>query len=206
MSDDGTIERRIVRPGARLWREGPVELIFGEESLAPSGRYWVAGGIVWPELHETRQEIVGAAVVCGRHIESDVTYVFEEREFCTVDHVLGERGVIAFEGLSSFLNEAWTYYFCKTYYWRQDELTARRHIRQVHRNRMIEPKPVLVELHWRDEKTALDEIFLLDTSSRLTYRVNREVHHAMRKFDAKDGDTEPALRALAAALVGLAKR
>ena len=61
-----------------------VRLFFPEGSAAPSGEYWLRGGICWP-VPTPPAGVSGYAVLCGYHMASEVVYIFREHEFVSID-------------------------------------------------------------------------------------------------------------------------
>jgi len=131
----------------------------------------MVGGICWPVPVRTDDGLnpSGAAVLLGMDIEHDHVYIFEEREFLCVDHVLRPDGGIDYPGACSFFNMTWKTYFGRRFYYHQDDLTHRRYLRQVVASRMIQPKPRFHEAFWSDDRQAA---IVMDE------RLERETLHA----------------------------
>ncbi len=177
-------------------------LIFDpEKSIAPTGRYLMRGGICFPTLCD--DGVTGHAIMTGTNIKTNITYVFEEYKFVCIDHILKEDQTIEHHGLSQFLNRVWNDYFAKSYFFNQDYTTQKRYRSQIHRSDMIEPKPMFLELTWKDDSQSINAIFEKESFHRLFYRKKGEIMADMQKYSAKTDAFLPALHALKCAINGL---
>ena len=182
---------------SRLW--------FGPDSLAPSGVYQMAGGICWPLL--VRDVFQGVAILAGRHVATQVIYLFDQREFTTIEHVMSGDGNIQSHGLAEWFVSNWATYYAHRYYWFQhDEYNALFRLR-VHRSPIIEPKPIFIPVHWGDD--AHPSLVISDALEQkcLKIRGGSPVQHqlAQQQADEKQGPF-PALHALACLLTGIGRR
>jgi hypothetical protein len=187
---------------------GLMRLDFPVGSVAPSGLYDVRGGICWPRLTSDGQQVIGAALLCGKQKSTGIVYVFEEAEFAVVDWVTApDRSVEPYPALSPLLGLAWTAYGSRTFYWHQDYETGRKYLRQIYRSELIEPKPVLPEVPWQEPAAALAAVFLADGTGLLRNREGGILHQAMSFYAAnRQLEPLPALHALAVALAGYERR
>lgn len=182
------------------------------DSAAPWGWYEMRGGVCWPVIGEVGLE--GCIVMTGRHVETGVVYVFEEREFVTIDHILDDDEKIRYEGLCTWFPKIWASYFARRFHQRQHQLTTERYEVQVRRCRPIVPKPVWFDTIWDEDETALAVVYEHDAAGRLKFRSRGPVHLEMQEFQAErvasrqerrrvPPTTEyPALHALTCTLVG----
>jgi len=194
-------EKRFINDRVLLW--------FPPGSMAPDGYYLMRGGVCWPA--ETEGGLEGYAVVCGRHEETDTVYVFDERTFLTVDHVLGMDQTVEFSGIAPWFTEQWARWFCRTYYWHQGREINQRYLVQVARSAMANPKPVFSEIPLELPRTkagiltggALHLVLSRDVTGRLKYGRGRGFHDALSHRMAESERVYPALHAVLCALVGM---
>jgi len=182
---------------SRLW--------FPRDSLAPNGLYQMVGGICWPIL--VQDVFKGCALLIGRDIRTGCIYVFEQRMFSSIDHVIGSNGQIASAGLSPWFSECWTRYYAYRYYWFQIDDYNRTYRRRIVESQVIEPKPVLIETHWGDDAHAT--LIIADQLEQQKLKIKGDTpvtqDLAQQQADPKQGPF-PAVHALACALSGLSKR
>jgi len=176
-------------------------LYFNEGSPIPEGHYYMRGGICFPVPVDG--SISGYAVMCGRNLVSNVIYVFEEREFFTIDHVIdGEKGGIKLKGLSTWFNDCWTRYYADTFYFHQDHETCQKYRLQVVRSPMIANKPHFVEIKWSDDNQAMHTVFEKDILQQLKYSKDGKVYQQLQEYNADQDGVYPALHSLKCALSG----
>lgn len=170
-----------------------------------NGEYWLRGGVYWPAIpHGQSRCNDGYAVLVGQNVKTGRCFVFEERSFITVDHVLGDDQIIAFEGLSSFFNMAWSSYFADTFFWQQPEDVHHRFLLQVIRSPMIQPQPHFVEVHLSKPEDSITSIWNLMKTGLLAYPEGGGVHTDLQLYQVQIGSPAPApIRALAACLFGM---
>lgn len=184
--------------------------LFPEDDADKWGaRYFTfAGGICWPipVARQGAMSVKGCAVIVGLDIDTKVYHVFEQREFVTLEHILGTGRSIAFEGITNWLNDAWSKYRCLRFWHHQDVETMDRYARQVWRCDQIDPKPWLADLASFDPTTALRIIWELLETRRLKHRKGEPVDIERQIAVAAGGkvlETAPALTALAVCLAGM---
>ena len=181
---------------SRLW--------FPPESLAPDGHYVMAGGICWPIL--CKDVFIGAALLAGRFLDGTI-YVFEQREFSSVDPVYTNKHELISEGLAPWFTHNWATYYALRYYWFQHDAYAHTFRRQVRHNDMIEPKPRLIETHWSDDAHADLVISDVLEQRKLKFRRGSPVYDQLEQKQADpDSGPFPAIHALACLLTGLARK
>jgi len=181
---------------SRLW--------FDDASIAPGGDYRMVGGICWPLL--VGDVFRGCAVLAGMDIKTEIIYLFEQREFSCIEHVIVD-GAIVSHGLAPWFVENWARYYAHRYYWFQcDEYNQTFRLR-VSRCEIIQPKPALIETHWSDDTHA--QLIISDALERRKLRIRSgspvESELNQQQADPKMGPF-PALHALACALTSLGRR
>jgi len=129
---------------------GTVRLFFSRESVAPDGHYRMFGGVCWPVLCGNVYR--GAALLAGRHVDTGTVYVFRQREFVSVSHVIAPDGTLETVGVGPWFVENWSVYRARLYYQCQIDELAKVQRHRVHADDMIEPKPVFVDVHWSSDE------------------------------------------------------
>jgi hypothetical protein len=181
---------------ARLW--------FPEHSIAPSGHYLVAGGICWPMLVDN--VFKGCAIIAARSVETGIVYVFDQREFSCVEHVLARDGGIQIEGLAPWFVRNWANFYATRYYWFQADEYERLFRLRVHRCELIQPKPSLIPTHWKDDTHSMLIISDMLEQQKLKLKAGPILNEmAQQQADPKMGPF-PALHSLACLLTGLSIR
>ena len=185
------------RKVSRLWWEDGAE-----------GDFVVKGGICWPIAVGVgfNRTMKGAVVLIGLDISTNVVYVFDERWFVCIDHVLSADGGIKHEGLAPWFNICWSKYFAKMFYYNHNRDTHRTYMLQVLRSKMIDPKPQFVEVDWDDEAQAERVYLELGSLGRFVGVEGGHIQTARQESRIRPGESiSPVLRALYAGLTGLEK-
>jgi len=144
-------------------------LRFGTDDSNPlNGEYYIRGGICWPVAvrNSDGQSAVGHVVLVGFNLESKTYLIFDDAEFLCVDPIV-ENGKLTFEGIASWFNMVWARYFCKYWYYHQDDTTHRMYLMQVIRSVMIEPKPGFIEMPWHDDDAVAPVFWRLIATKRV---------------------------------------
>lgn len=180
-----------------------VRLYFEDNEIIDSGEYFVRGGICWPVVTETG--ISGHISICGRNVETGITYVFDDRSFVSADNILESNGDgILHRGILTWLRVKWAKYCGIKYYWNQAESTNRKYMLAVSRS-FIEPKPEFVRVTWQDSHQALFSVMYADTTGMLRYSRESRV---LADMEIMNGDSEypveklPALYSLMCCMYG----
>lgn len=164
-----------------------------DHSVAPDGYYRMMGAMFLPsnvKTPEGRNLIRGYAMMLGRHRESKVTYLFDEAEWLTVDHILNkDDGAVLSEGLSTWLLQVWAGYFCNTYAVRQDDETQFKYNIDFSRCSMIQPKPAFIDAEWNDDAQPISVVNRELKLGRLKMRRDSTLIRELDQFRA-DGDSE----------------
>lgn len=194
-----------VRPRAVKWDvdKRVSLLVFGENAVAPSGRYLMRGGICFPMMTESGG-LQGFAVMCGLNMRTGKVYVFEEKPFKVIDHVINDN-ILELEGLSSWFPDIWKLYFADHFFYHQNYVSAKKYRTKIYRSDMINPKPAMIQTEWRDDDQAMHTVFEKDLQNELLYEEDGEVHMQMKMFTAGTEKILPALHALSCALNGMEK-
>lgn len=109
---------------------------------------FVRGAIAWPEGNDA-----GVALIAGQDIQTKEVILFGEFEFWSIEHFFeGER--LKFRGLSQFLNENWQNFYCNHYYDHQPFEVRDRFYTKILRSRMVNPKPVIVNVKYTADNIA----------------------------------------------------
>ncbi len=172
-------------------------------SIAPDGYYQMAGGICWPML--VKGVFKGAVLIAGRSVETGKVYVFEQREFASVDHIYSLDGELIEEGLAASFPRWWATYFLRRFYWFQTDEWNATFRRRLRHSPLVEPRPSLVEVHWRDSEHVA--LMVSDATARreLMFKGGGILES---QLDQMQADPEigpfPAVHALACLLTGLA--
>lgn len=131
---------------------GTVSLFF------PSGRkteYYVRGGICWPVGRNPRNgKLEGYAVLGAMQTRTRKIEILEERAFTSIDPVIGYDNTLAAPGLASWLTACWLKYLCDVFYQRCEPFVAQRWAMAVEVSPIVQPKPALVNVPWKDDAVA----------------------------------------------------
>lgn len=173
----------------------------GANKPASQGEYYMRGGVCWPVLvgHQVR----GYAILAGMDIETKKTYIFEEKAFSCIDHIIGESGGIEVEGASSWFNMCWTSYFADTFYYHNYGETHKKYMLQVLRSSMIKPKPCFIDAPWQDEDQALQAIYERTQQNKLFYKENGALIASLRSMNVKPDKLPPEIIALMCCISGM---
>jgi hypothetical protein len=178
-------------------------VLYFRDRDGPAGLpYYMMGSVCWPEPRPTGIT-EGYSLMAGQDVQTGLIVVFEEFSFATVNHWLNDTGGLVRLGLEQFLVDNWHTYRCGSYVIAQDEVTHKRHARQVWESKTISPVPDFIRVPMSEPvmtgilHSALDVgKFVGDTRSRL--RQETEIY-----LNQPDLDTEPpSVRALKYLLAG----
>jgi len=133
-----------------------------DASVAPDGRYRMLGGMFFPSSIKTEDgysKIIGYSLMAGRNVDTNITYIFDEAEWVTVDHILDQSdGSIVAEGVVTWLLKIWGHYYANTYCHRQDDETLFRYQLDFSRCSMLQPKTSFLDAEWNDDSQAVSVI------------------------------------------------
>jgi len=181
-----------------------VRLWFDKDtSVAPDGKYRMLGGMFLPsnvKSDDGHSRIRGYSLVAGRNVDTKTTYIFDETEWVTVDHILDDTdGSIIAEGVVTWLLNVWSNYFCNTYSHRQDDETLFRYQIDFNRCTMLQPKTSFLDAEWNDDSQPVSVITRELTLSRLKMKRNSILIRELDQFRATpdiDPKNLPAMHSL----------
>lgn len=198
------MSKKLIEPYTVKWNKDRYTstLFFDDDkSLAQTGEYLVRGGVCFPVV--TDKSIKGYAVLCGMNMSDKTVYLFNEREFVVIDHVI-EANRVEYHGISVWFNEMWSKYFADTYFYRQDYDVSKKYQNQIIRSDMIEPKPRFVQSKNKDEDQSMHTLYEKDITGKFRYSAG-QVWEEMQLYDKNDKAVYPALHALQCCLNGFDK-
>jgi len=185
-----------------------VILRFGNDDSNPlNGEYYIRGGICWPVAVRTSdgKSAVGHAVLVGFNLLTKTFTVFEDIEFVCVDPIV-ESGKVMYDGIANWFNMCWARYYCRYWYYHQDETTHRMYLMQMLRSEMIQPKPGFIEIPWTDEDAVVPVFWRLVNTQRLKFNSEAILDQAQQYqlvLGASELSLFPAVYALVCALAGM---
>lgn len=198
------LEARTPRHSIRHERRDTVTIVFGSTEQR---EYHIRGAVAWPRL--MGEQYVGYVVVLGLSVQVKAVQVLAEQSFVSVQTMFDhETGRVEYEGLGSFVRNAWQRYLCGVYFWRGQPVMSAEMRRDVRESADVQPKPVFREVHWHDGGDHVGATIaraLLER--RLSCYPDSRVHREMTEYlgqMASNRIITPALEALACGLTGLA--
>lgn len=200
---------KLTRPTIRLYNteQKISELTFGTKSNPMNGSYYLRGGICFPVPVRLGADkgAGGFVLICGCNVTTKKIYVFEDRSFLTIDHIVGQDGSVEFEGLSGWLNECWSYYFARDFYWHQDDQTKKTYMLDILRSTMIKPRPRFLHIDWTDDNQIEHLIWRLGNTGVMKFKADSELHESLRLLEVQTDNRQiiPGVHALKCALAGL---
>ncbi len=203
-------ETLITKPTLRHYTDRKtVQLVFGRQDHPLNGEYHMRGGICFPVPVRFGADLgaAGFVLLAGQNVETGVIYVFEERPFLTIDHVIGVEDKIEFEGCCQWFNECWSYYYGRDYYWHQDPETRKTYLLELVRSKMVEPRPHLLEIDWRDDYGIEHLIWRMGNTGKLKFKADGELHDALRLLEVQSDRSMliPGVHALKCCLAGFTR-
>jgi len=199
----------LTRPTIRRYdaEQKTSHLFFGNKEHPLNGEYYMRGGICFPVPVRIGADngANGFALMCGMNVDTKKVYVFEETAFLTIDHIVGTGGDVEMEGLCGWLNECWSYYFAKQFYWHQDPETKKTYMLDILRSAMIKPHPVLVHIDWNDDHQIEHVLWRLGNTGVMKLRADGQLHDCLRLLEVQTENAQiiPGVHALKCALAGL---
>jgi hypothetical protein len=182
-------------------------LRFGRDDDERNGEYYLRGGVCWPVAvrQSDGRSASGHVVMVGFNLTTKKYIVFEDRDFVCVDPVV-ENNRIMFNGAADWFNLCWAQYFCRYWYYHQDETTHRTYLMQTIRSEMIQPKPGFIELPWTDENAVVPVFWQLISTKRidgLSQAIVKQAGQLQGTLGKSDLGMYPAVHALVCALAGM---
>lgn len=190
-----------------------VELWFDDRYQAddenwPGGMFLIRGGVCWPEHYDPRTESVsGCAILTAYNLRTDVAYVFEERTFACIDHMIDPRTrQVAHPGLAPWFLQAWAKYHGDTFYVSQPDPVRDRWERECrHSAALSQIAPRFVPApEWGDVSRGENLIWEWITRRRVKRFAGEPIDQAIRAYRKGEEKVLPApLHALACCLSGM---
>lgn len=123
----------------------------------PGKRYFVKGSICLPMAYEKSGKMIyeGFVILAGQDPSTGIISIFDGRPFLTIEpYIRNEK--IEHDGISFWLNDAWSRFYCRDFFYNQNSSLATQNRVEIQRSMMISPKPVLIPVHWdKDEDSDL---------------------------------------------------
>lgn len=130
------------RDTTRLWFDG------GETIEA-----YVRGAVAWPmTLDPDTNRVYGYALVCAQDVKTGVITVQEETRVECIDHIITSDGQVKHRGIAPWLNQAWTRYYCDTWFVNADLQTHGKWLLRIMESENVEPKPLWTEILWTNQQ------------------------------------------------------
>jgi len=168
--------------------------------------FYIRGGVCWPitvERDDGHKDFEGFAIMAGQNIKTKQITVFDQRAFVCIDNIVGENSVIEYPGLAPWLNECWAKYFGEKFYWHQDWQLAKTYRLDVHRSKMVKPKPQFIEIEWANDEDIEVLIWKYVKMGRLVFQEGSDLDVALRSVKKGEKETLPPVHALACLLAGI---
>lgn len=174
-----------------------------EDSIAPSGRYDIRGGICWPCATNDRG-ISGFAVIIGYNIDNGYYYWLDEILWKTINPVI-TNGRIEVMGINTWFNTVWLRYKLRLWYYRESRELAWRMRRQIKENAGIMPKPKFYDIDDRDNKYLISVLRELKINDRIVIPKESDIISSEITWSATDetDDMPISLHAFTSVLIGM---
>jgi len=188
--------------------KGTSTLVFKGEEDNPR-EFYMIGGICWPvqyELPDQPPDVLGYAILAGKDLETGIVYVFEQKDFVTIEHIFNEKQIVAYHGLAPWFNTIWARYYANRFYFNQSDEISRKYRLDVIRSEMITSRPQMIEVPMPDIKDALHTVWRYAKTKGVKIDADSllGVHLPLAKVDKhKRNIASPPVHALACMLVGL---
>jgi hypothetical protein len=202
--------KKFQKPVSRILNDDKsVTLYFefdDEEMRYPQAEFDIRGGICFPTEFKDEHgnfDIQGFAVLVAMDIEKKIFWVFEERSFIVIDNILNNDQMIECHGIASWFNSCWSQYYCRKYYWHQDNELVKQYRLEIGRSEMIQPKPILIEIPWGNDSDARHFVWKSVKSKKLRCQKGTELYRQLEYAKKGDKQTYPAVHALQCALMGM---
>jgi hypothetical protein len=192
----------ITRPTSCKWndQQGAVTLYWKHQDKR-NGEYHVRGGICWPVQDRASGTARGAVVICAEHLKTHVVTLVEEAEFLTIEPYTLDG--VMHNGLSSFVNTAFSTYLVEMYYQHQPVDMCHSYSIQMYRSRQFGKTPHFVQVTWDNEDQADAVLPTLDGSGKFVFRKTGLFGKAMERKTAQPSAFLPEIHALTCAVNGL---
>jgi hypothetical protein len=184
--------------------------LYFDDSAAYPIQGWLKGGICFPTRYRTIGGGIdnkGFALMGAMNIRTKEVTIYEQMAWVTMQDVLAGEGetlpvnALKYAGLSRWLNKVWTSLFARKYYYHQPEELVRKHIIEISRDPMIEPKPQMVEVPVSDESQYLDAVWQWVKGGKLIVEAGSELGKDLVDQMQDDKYTPPSIQALGCCLM-----
>lgn len=178
-----------------------------KELKYPQAEFDIRGGVCWPVTFRKDGYVdsQGYILVAGKNLKTGVITIFEQQSFLVVEPIIDpETQEILYPGISNFINNAFSRYYCKKYYWHQNWEFSKKWRLDVLRSKAIGTNPQLVEVPWGEDQDAEHLIWTKIKQRLLRHDINAELYNQLQhiKQDDKKNQILPAVRALQCVLMG----
>jgi len=165
---------------------------------------YVYGGVCWPIVVgvPSNRKVQGFAVLAGYDAEEGKHYILDQYPFVTVDHCLGEYGIITHKGVGAFFNSCWKSYFGTRFYYRQPGETHKKYLFEIIRSKSVEPKPLLLECQWDNDEIADQSVIEKAQLKKLAWEKGSLLDVAVSELIVDPDHASPEWNALRCAMVG----
>jgi hypothetical protein len=170
---------------------------------------YMRGAVCWPVLSEDENKqmgIRGYAIVAGQDVHTGAVWVFEEREFVTIEHIKDDDGNrIVYHGVAPWFNTMWARYFCDDYFWHQDDILTKSYRLELSRSKWCKARPHLIRVDWDKGGDVLHQIWRYAEIGKLKLSDDGKLWQALPavKRDENDREIKPGLHALKCLIAGL---
>ena len=199
----------FVRPTRCVWKQdrNAVLLTYEGEESDLTDYYHVRGGIAWPRqvMAGGRHHLRGFCCIGCQRVSDGTVFILAEQSYAAIDNVYEPEGKVIHEGLSQFLNAAWTNMMCNRLYHRESQETHRRYWLQLKRSDLMRDLPMFTDVFWDDENEARCAILEARQVGRLMLDEDGELWKALKTWKAQPDsmNVEPEIHALTCLLRGL---
>ena len=180
---------KFVQPRHCVWKtdKDAALLVYDGDESALTEVYHIRGGICWPRQVMTgdRHRLTGFICIGCQRISDGVVFVLAEHRFACIDNVYDEKGQVVHEGVTQFVNTAWSAMMCRRFYFRESQETHRRYYLQLGRSDLIRDTPVFSDVYWDDDTEARHAILESRQVGRLKLDEDGELWRALQTWKAQ---------------------
>ncbi|MCP4570578.1 MAG: hypothetical protein GY841_23585 [FCB group bacterium] len=171
-----------------------------------NGDYRMRGGVCWPmsvERTPGNPDIEGFILMAGQNVDTGKVFIFEQRTFVVIDHIVNQSGVIEYEGISSWINKCWSKYYARDFFWNQTREHAKSYRLEVIRSKMIDPKPQFIEVGWGDVAEVKHTVWRLVKTGKIWYEKGSQLHEELDLIKKGQIESVPSVHAMMCLAYGL---
>jgi len=173
------------------------------------GEYYIRGSLCWPGAGPQRNNIEsmkGVAYVFGKRVDipnDERVFVLNECEFLSIDHIVDENNGITYKGASSWFNNAFSYYYCNTFYYNCPPYTHNQYYLQVKRSPLLKPIPSFLKLDWEDASVSESLVWRMKEQDLLIRNEGSIAERSIDLYLLHDRAITPGMWALMCGLWGM---